>query len=652
MDAVRRTYVYLVSLVSLQAVAWAVIALLRDLLARGIGWSIEDRALQLAIIVVGLPIYLVHWLWAQRLAGREPAERRATLRHLYLYGAMASFLGPFVASASGLLAYLVWLAADYKLPRVYWEPSWDDVIHLLVSAVVMAVLWFYHRRVETADARAIPAGGPVTTIRRLYVYGFSAAGLALTALTAGALLRWLMYQVGSTRAIGGWVTVADDMARLVVGLPLWLASWRQVAKPDEEERTSVVRTLYLYGAVFVSVLATVIAATFILEGLLRRLFGISPAGGGGGDIREPLSVIVVAGAAWAYHAYILRRDAAQAGETAAQAWAGRLYRYLVAGVGLAAFLVGLGGLVSVLIRFLSGISFVAGVPGEVSWFSAALIAGLGVWILPWRRCQILASAPGSEGDAESRSLIRRIYLYFFLFAATMVMLGSGVSLVRRLIGLALGESRRGNLLAGAGQEIAFGLIAVGVLLYHGILQRADGRRAKVADSRSLAAVRITIVDDGDGSLGRALLDELKRELPGARLQSLGLTPEAASAMGAGAEPADAAGLLAESEIIVGPWTIAASGAAGGAAGAIAASPARKLLIPVEQEGWEWAGVEDTSRRKLAEQAVGAIRRMVAGEKAKRSWPLSGGVTVVIVILVLLAACFLLRGMALLFPFVD
>jgi len=113
------------------------------------------------------------------------------------------------------------------------------------------------------------------------------------------------------------------------------------------------------------------------------------------------------------------------------------------------------------------------------------------------------------------------------------------------------------------QVIAFGLIAVGVLLYHGILQRADGRRARVTDSRSLAAVRITVVDGGDGSLGRALLDELQRELPGARLQPIGLTPEAAGAMGAGAEPVDTAGLLAESEIIVGPWTMAIPGAAGG-----------------------------------------------------------------------------------------
>jgi Domain of unknown function (DUF5671)/Domain of unknown function (DUF3842) len=644
MDVIRRVYIYLVSLVSLQAVAWAVIALLRDLFLRGRGWPIDDTAYKLAFIVVGLPIYLVHWLWAQRLAGREPAERRATLRGLYLYVAMASFLGPFVASAGGLLSNLVWLAVGYKPSRYSWELSQGDAaVHLLVSAVVMAVLWFYHNRVWAADTKAVPQAGAAATLRRLYVYGFSAAGLALTAVSAAALLRWLMLHLGTARAIGGWENTVDDMTRLVVGLALWLAFWRHVAQPDQEERTSIVRTPYLYGVVFVSVLATVTAATFILEGLLRRLFGISTSGGPGGNLQDPVSVILVAGTIWAYHTYILRRDITQAGKIAPQAWAGRLYRYLVAGVGLAVFLVGLGGLVSVLIRFLSGVSFVTGVPAEVSWFTAALIAGLAVWILPWRRCQILAGARNPEGDAESRSLIRRIYLYFFLFAATMVMLGSGVSLVRRLISLLLGEPRRGNFWAGAGQEIAFALIAAGVLLYHGILQRADGRRAKLADSRSLAAVRITVVDDGDGSLGRALLDELERELPGARLQPLGLTPEAAAAMGAGVELADTAGLLAESEIIVGPWTIAASAAK--VADAVAASPARRLLIPVEQEGWTWAGVQDASRKKLVGQAADAVRRMVAGERGRQDWPLSNGVTVIIafVLLLLLAACFFLLG---------
>jgi len=274
-----------------------------------------------------------------------------------------------------------------------------------------------------------------------------------------------------------------------------------------------------------------------------------------------------------------------------------------------------------------------------------------VWILPWRRCQILADAPGVEGDAESRSLIRRIYLYFYLFVATMTVLGCGVFLANRLISLALGVSRQGNLLADLGQAIAFGLIAAGVLVYHGILQRADSRRAKVADCRSLAAVRITVVDDGDGSLGRALLDELKRELPGARLQPLGLTPEAAAAMGADVEPSGAASLLAESEIIVGPWTIAASGAK--VADAVAASPAHKLLIPVEQPGWEWAGIPDASWRKLVAPTAHSVRQMVAAEKGKQGWLLGSGLTAAIVLaLLLLAACFFLVTGIRLFPFFD
>jgi len=248
---------------------------------------------------------------------------------------------PFVASASGLLENLVFWAVGYEPYRSSWQLSRDTaVVHLLVSAVVMAVLWFYHQRVETADARAVPPAGAVATIRRLYVYGFCAAGLVITAVTAAALLRWLMFQVGSSRSIGGWEATIDDIACLLVGLVLWLAFWRQVVSPDTEERTSVVRMLYLYGAVFVSLLATVTASAFILEGILHRLLAFPgkrrrrrharPAVGRPGR-RRGVGLSRLHPAA--------RRRAGR--RTVCPAMASRLYHYLVAGVGLAAALVGL-----------------------------------------------------------------------------------------------------------------------------------------------------------------------------------------------------------------------------------------------------------------------------------------------------------------------
>jgi hypothetical protein len=648
MSSVRRGYIYIACIASLESVAWAVISLLRNLLVPGKFTSLESTALQIAIIVVGLPIFLVHWLWAQRLAGREIEERGAVLRRLYLYGAMAGFVGPFVANAFDLLDSLMRLAfgltlATYRYPGL---SQTELVVHHLVAMAVMALLWTYHWRVAAADAREIPEQGGAATVRRLYVYGFSAAGLAMTTLAILYLSRWLMFQIDGGGIISRQIGLTREVARLVVGLPLWLIFWgwaqRQFAAPDEEERSSVLRKVYLYLAVLLGVLATVTTLTVVLSDGLGRVLGVS--GSGGGDIREALSILLSAGLVWAYHAYVLRRDAAVAGEAAAPVWIRQLYRYLVAAIGLGAFLVGLGGDISLLIRTLAGVSFVRGVPEEAVWFTAVIIVGLPVWILPWRQLQVAATAPGPAGDEESRSVVRKIYLYFYLLVATLTVLGSGVYIVYRLISLLLGVRQSGNLLADLAQAIAFSLIAVGVWLYHGSVLRADGRRAKEAQAQRLSALCVAVLDAGDGSLGRVLLDELQRELPGVNWQPLGLTAEASAALGTDVASVDIPAALAASDLIVGPWTAAVAGAASGAvsteiAQAVVDSPAHKVLIPTQVEGWNWVGLGDLKPKDAVRQAVRAVKQVAAGDKVKAGRGLSAGAIVGIVFgaLVLLVA---------------
>ncbi len=648
MSSVRRGYIYIACIASLESVAWAVVSLLRNLLVPGKFTSLESTALQIAVIVIGLPIFLVHWVWAQRLAGREAEERGAVLRRLYLYGAMATFLGPFVANAFDLVDGLMRLAFDLALATYRYRglSQVDLIVHNLVAMAVMALLWAYHWRVAAADRKEIPEQGGAATVRRLYIYGFSAAGLAMTTLAVVYLSRWLLFQIGGGEIISRQTDLTGEVARLAVGLPLWLVFWRSAqrrfAAPDEEERASVLRKVYLYLAVFLSVLATVTTLTIVLSDGLGRVLGVS--GPGGGDIREALSILLGAGLVWAYHAYVLRRDAALAGEPATTAWIRQLHRYLVAAIGLGAFLVGLGGDISLLIRTLAGVRFVRGVPEEAAWFTAVIIVGLPVWILPWRQAQVAATAPGPAGDEENRSVVRKVYLYFYLLVATLTMLGSGVYIVYRLVSLVLGVRQSGNLLADLAQAITFSLIAVGVWLYHGSVLRADGRRAKEAQAQRLSALRVAVMDAGDGSLGRVLLDELQRELPGVNWQPLGLTAEASAALGTDVASADIPAALTASDLIVGPWTVAVAGAASGAvsteiAHAVVASPAHKVLIPTQAEGWNWVGLGDLKTKDAVRHAVRAVKQVAAGEEVKAGHGLSAGAIVAIVFgaLVLLVA---------------
>jgi hypothetical protein len=456
-------------------------------------------------------------------------------------------------------------------------------------------------------------------VRRLYIYGFSAWGLAMTILALIYLSRWLMVSIG----VSGFITrqvPTGQVARLVVGLPLWLIFWswaqREFFGPDEEERAATLRKVYLYLAVFLGALGTVSTATIILASGLGRVLGASgPGGGRGGDIRGALATILGAGLVWTYHGYVLHRDAMAAAGTATAAWVGRLYRYLVATIGLGAFLVGIVRGITLLVRALSGVRFVAGLSQQAADCTALIIAGLLVWILPWRQLQAAATASGPEGAEETRSTIRKVYLYLYLFAATMGVLAGGVYLVTRVVSLALGVRQAENVPADLGQAVAYTLIAVGVWLYHGSILYRDGRRARDVRAERLSSLRVAVLDPGDGLLGRALLDELRHELPGLSPEPLALTPEAAAALGTDVA-ADLPAALAQAEVIVGPWTIAVAGGVGGAvsagfAQAVVRSPAWKVLIPSQGGGWYWVGVGELKTSDAVRRAVRAVKGFTA-----------------------------------------
>jgi hypothetical protein len=643
MVTVRRWYVFVVCAVSLNAVTWASIALLRNLFIRVGEAPLSAIAFQIAVILIGLPLFLAHWLWAQRLAGQDLGERESAVRRLYLYGTLAGFLGPFIANAFDFLANLLGLAFGRTSNEFF--PQTDGLLYHLVAMVLLTVLWFYYQRIVTAEASIAPERGNAATVRRLYIFGFSATGAALVTLAIIHLLREIMFLVADRSGITklNMVTITDEVARLMVGMPLWLAFWgwarRLFEQANEEEQESALRKFYLYVVVFIAVFGTVSNATLILAGIFRRLLSLPSTG----DLRIPLPIVIGLAVLWAYHAFVLREDAARAVEIPRQAGIRRLYLYLMAAVGLAAFLVGLSGDISVLMRAFSQAVFGEALKEQLAWFTAALLAGLPVWLLPWRQVQGRAVDPTPVGAEERRSIVRKIYLYFYLLVATMSVLSNAVYILSRLVSLLLGVRSEGSLLGVLGQALAFLLIGIGVWFYHGSALRADGQLNRREQANRLAEMRAVLVDVGEGRFGREVLDGLRRELPELSLDLITL-PFPANDGTAALETIQAQ--LAGAEFIVGPWTIAVAGGAGGqvtpeVANAVIASPARKLLVPIQTEGWEWAGVDRWGTDALVHQTVRAVKQLAEGEAVSAIRPMSAGAIIgivvgVLVLLILLA----------------
>ena len=104
MRTIRRLYFYAVALISLEVVLWGVIGLLRSIFSTQLIDTTDVLSQALALVLVGLPIFLFHWLWSQRTAAKDEEERSASLRAIFFY---AVLLGTLVPVAQNLLENII-----------------------------------------------------------------------------------------------------------------------------------------------------------------------------------------------------------------------------------------------------------------------------------------------------------------------------------------------------------------------------------------------------------------------------------------------------------------------------------------------------------------------------------------------------------------
>ena len=614
MTTVRRWYFLLVCAVSLQAVAWAVIWLLRGILLPSLLADSELFSVQIAIIVIGLPIFLWHWSRAFGEIRSSAGDGRVDFGPwpLYVYGMLAGFIAPIVANAISLLQSLFRV-----LLNLYYQPLPSDLLpmeaslHAGIAIFVLAGLTLYFRHLD----RITPATGDVLSVhlsdvRRGFLLLLSVVGLSLTSASLISLLRWLIFQIGGDgfAVVPGGVVVSEQSARLLVGLTLWQMSWRRAQAlfyaGRVEERESVLRKLYLYVLVFVGSLTVVTIAATLMDGLLGLWLELESTG----DLRVALLTMSVFGLLWAYHALVLQRDADLAPDVPSQAAIRRLYRYILATIGLGAVLIGLGGNISVLIAMLSTNGFGDGLREQVAGSSAALVAGLPVWLLSWRKVQLDSQSAGLDGQVERRATIRKIYLYLFLFVATMTVLASTVVILAQFVNLALGTEGPGDLLSLLAHAIAFSVIAAGLWLYHRACLREDRDREKVYERNNATQVCVVILVPEEDEFGAALGLVLRDEFPGLVIEQIAVTSVTDG--------------LSADDVVIAP---------GDLVGLVAESPARKLLVPLSRPGWDWVGAPTNSQKDTIRETTHALRRLLAGQRIRPLRRLSGGMRVVLVI---------------------
>ncbi len=637
MLTVRRIYLYLVAAISLVVVTWSIIGLLRLILDEGIGrGQITGLATWLAAIIVGLPIFLFHWLTAQKYAAADEEERASVVRRIFFYGLMGAGAAPIISNVYRLVDN-VFLSLTGGTFETYYPYDLTTGQHL-AAIVVWGVVWLYLWRQVRQDNQTVRLQDANLTVRRLYLVALAVAGLVMVSLGAVSLLQTLL----EIPAGFFWRNpVAHGSAKLVVGGPVWVVHWlllqRAFLSAEPAEERSVLRKAYLYLAVFVFSVMAVVSATGLLKRLIELALGDEPS-------PEPLlsqislqlPLMVVGAVFWAYHWQVLRQDAGQAPEAPRQASVRRIYAYLVAAIGLATLVTGLVGLLTILIDMLTSPAVIglAYYREQVALFAAMVIVGVPVWLIPWRAMQNLALQEGAGSADERRSTVRKIYLYFYVFVAALAVFGSIGWFVYHILVALLGADLPEDFLTLVLDALAIGLLAGAVWSYHWWAIRQDGRLELQDQARRLADIAVVVLDGQEGRLGQAIIQHLQHDLPGIQIRPIGLTPEAMATMSAPPLTNGRAD-LETARYIIGSWeTLTATEVET----AVAASPALKLVVPTAAQHWVWAGIRQRSTDYYARQAARGVKQSLEGEEISpgREIDLSTVVAVVIGLILFLA----------------
>jgi hypothetical protein len=503
MQTVRRLYLYLISGVTLTLVATGLTLLGDALLAqlgfgRGtfIGGDPAGSRVQLsqavALIGVGLPVWVIHWWLVER--GLQPgnptheAERSSPVRAVYLSLVLAVALLVGVNSAASLVR-----SAGHALAGV--GPNFDlgEPTIALPTAIVGGLVWLYHWLVRRRDLRVGPLSGAAAWVPRLYIYGVAALGLS-SALGAVNGLFLLAADVLTPAAAAfddpGFrrVALVDTTASVVTWGAVWLGHWWYAVRATRGtepqavgEALSRVRTAYLVGIFALGSAQALIdliqAGRALLIGLLgaESILGVQT---GTATLAREVVVPVLTALVWAAVAWLhlrwARREADRPEEPERPARVERLASHALSLVGLGFGAAGLAWLIGLALDVAFGGGRTIGGGGywrvELSQFAPMAVLGLAVWLWSWR--QVLGRY-GRDPEAEARSTTRRGALLLTMAGAVLAGLSGAALVLYRLVSTLLRADVSADPVSELSTPLGVLSVAVAVAAYHGLLLRSD-----------------------------------------------------------------------------------------------------------------------------------------------------------------------------------
>ncbi len=504
MGTVRRVYFYVVAFASLMMWVNGITILGHFVLdSIFVGTVLMESTLWvaggLALIIVGLPLWVFHWRHIERSAAEQPVKNRSVIRKIYLYLTLGVALGAVIVTAVNILQWAMFAAEFNGYP--------------FAAVLCWGVVWMFHWRIEEQEGQPTPA---TQATHGLYIYIASLVGLVMLAYGVGRIVYLLLsdgydaltatyFLVSQTELIGE--TLRKELAVAIVGGGVWWLHWLRMARPN---LAVPIRWVYLYlFAIFGGVITALSALIIILQGVFVWALGGVDSGELGGHFDMLPGAVAGLGvgiALWVYHWQVVQREAETSASAAVSAR--RVYTYILAAIGTVLLASAIALLVHTLIRQITILTLNSISDGNWQTLTAQTIAlavvGVPLWGFYWRSPQHRISE--DTPDDERFAISRRIFVYGLLGLGALTLLVSVSGLLFIFLSDLLDLSLSIDTLDKLSPFLSTTVGILAFLPYYWSTMRADRDAAPddVPDDTAQRKTVTLLADAGDSTLAARL----------------------------------------------------------------------------------------------------------------------------------------------------
>lgn len=516
----RRTYFYAVSFISLEAVLWGLIGLMRTVAELGMDCTFSNLSFALAIIVVSTPSFILHWRWANK-AELEEVGHSLLPRAIFLYTVLFVAL---IAAVQNLLAFINRIMIKEAVavscqPLFGGNQNWTD--NLIAIGINLIAAGYIQYLILNSEDRLMNSRSFIK-FRQVYRYLWVTYALSLTLVSMYGTIMVLTFLPGSLLGNNGHAVFINAVALSIVGVPLWVYSWNicQSALKDPAERASPIRLTVIFILTFGSMVLSIIKGSQLLfitgEGIIRGTISLKSYLLQSGTV---LAVGIPATIMWLYHRSWMKRSILEIPDKSRRKIWEHAYFYPQSAAGLVLTSIGIIQLLDYLRILLTSSQLLSNsfLYIELMKYVFIVLIGTALWLIPWIRLQSEAKDDGEKGAHARRSSIRKVYLYLIMFISIIGALIATIVLIGMILNnyvFAVGKELYSPWIASSFFYPLYFIILLGTVFYYHLLNLRHDSVYKIdtlAELQQKSAV--LIFDHGDIGFKQSLEAELKQHSP-------------------------------------------------------------------------------------------------------------------------------------------